>query len=530
MPVGIAGGFEHPSPPRLMRKATGGESVVQAPGNDLEGEGGDAAAHALEIAMTGRQGPLPHAQEMAARYSVDLSQVRCFFGPEAQRACAMVGAEAFAVANVIVFSSDSPSVDIVAHEVAHVLQQGGEQKEGALQSAPSSLDVSRPGDPAEADADRAAAGTAASTLAADGPILARYLATNARGVWLVSNPSQYRSTIIKKLALGTRVVIVDRGDSEPFNQVTDDTYRWVQVRVTTGPDMGLGGWVMEVLLHDQPETQSVSTDEATRLFNELAGATFTTTSGDQAPIPFHYPPDGCYARAHIMMQLLTEKGYASRKVFAVSRTASGGGGLRVATDYAGDVAVGEEPAVRWWYHVAPIIQVTQDDGSTVDMVIDPSMTSGPIAISQWTGMMSNETFENMTVGEVEQLVQSSGGEYPSGRSIVYTADRHAYGPMDFGPRTEADSESAHAGAHDRVSGYATDYAPAHELAARIRQELRNDPIDVDGLRGAVTAASDTARQGLRALFSNLLRELEHARDSGRLTTPQYDQLMAAINS
>ena len=375
-----------------------------------------------------------------------------------------------------------------------------------------------------------AGGATAPSLTSSSPAGPHFLETRAPGVWLVSDPSRHRSSIVKKLPAHTRVIITERGDSEPFNQVSDDRYKWVEVRVTTGPDMGLTGWVMQTWLRSRPETQTVSQDNAVRLFNELANATFVTASGEELPIPFHYPPDGCYARAHLMMELLSEKGYASRKVFAVSRTSSGGPGLRVATDYADDVPVGDEPAVRWWYHVAPIIQVIQEDGSVSDMVLDPAMTNQPVSVERWTSMMSDDTFDDMTIEEVADLVTRGGGNYPSGRSIVYRAGRHAYGPFDFGSLTEADSEAAHSGSgHSRISEYATMYAPAHELAASIRRELRRDPVDGDRLHRAVRTASDTAREGLRLLFPNLLRELERARDHGRLSPERYDEIRAALS-
>ena len=40
-------------------------------------------------------------------------------------------------------------------------------------------------------------------------------------------------------------------------------------------------------------------------------------------------------------------------------------------------------AGHWVYHVAPIVPVTQPDGSVQMMVIDPSTESGPVTIDKW---------------------------------------------------------------------------------------------------------------------------------------------------
>ena len=91
-----------------------------------------------------------------------------------------------------------------------------------------------------------------------------------------------------------------------------------------------------------------------------------------------------------MAERLTELGYASDKVFAIS-TAQGG--LHVPTDYAGDMPVGQQttPGVGWWYHVAPVIHVRDAQGNVREMVIDPSLASGPITIdsANWIGFTSS---------------------------------------------------------------------------------------------------------------------------------------------
>lgn len=86
-------------------------------------------------------------------------------------------------------------------------------------------------------------------------------------------------------------------------------------------------------------------------------------------IPFGYPEDGCYARAHEMARILEKEGVITAKAFIE-------GDLRVETSNS------PKGYVEWWYHVAPIIQV-EVDGKQQPYVIDPSIFDKPVPIEQW---------------------------------------------------------------------------------------------------------------------------------------------------
>jgi hypothetical protein len=244
------------------------------------------------------------------------------------------------------------------------------------------------------------------------------------------------------------------------------------------------------------------------LFAELADATFTTEQGSKSPIPFHYPVDGCYARAHRMAPLLSEKGYAFEKVFAVSRVAAAGGGakmgLHVSTPYGPDAPVGKQPGVDWWYHVAPIIKVRQGDGQLVDMVLDPSTAQGPITIDQWTQQMKpGAKFTRKTLDEVDRMVYDEG-EYPTGEPFTFITPREAYKPPQPGePFAPRDVEKEARGA---LTVYAQ-LAQVHELAAAIRKAMQKTPIDVNGIVSAITAATPLARREIWARFPTLWKSL-----------------------
>jgi len=104
-------------------------------------------------------------------------------------------------------------------------------------------------------------------------------------------------------------------------------------------------------------------EQAFQLFKEMA---------EQKDIPFCYPEDGCYARAHKMTQLLEKKGVIAAKVFLV-------GDLKVETKNS------PKGFVEWWYHVAPLIAVEKE--KKIEMfVLDPSLGKGPMKLDDWVNL------------------------------------------------------------------------------------------------------------------------------------------------
>ncbi len=114
------------------------------------------ASQAVKIAQTANPGQLPYKKELEAQFGVNLDNVQVFFGGKAKEACAMVQAKAFAVKNVIVFADASPNKELVTHEVTHVVQQGGHKKGNKLQGVPDKLQMTRPGDHEENEAENVA--------------------------------------------------------------------------------------------------------------------------------------------------------------------------------------------------------------------------------------------------------------------------------------------------------------------------------------------------------------------------------------
>jgi hypothetical protein len=109
------------------------------------------------------------------------------------------------------------------------------------------------------------------------------------------------------------------------------------------------------------EVSSISYEYLDEIFDYLEA---------QEHIPFKYPEDGCYARAHEMSRLMKEKGIITGKTFIE-------GDLRVETPNS------PKGYVEWWYHVAPIVVVNHPDGQEQVYVIDPSIFKKPVPVQEW---------------------------------------------------------------------------------------------------------------------------------------------------
>lgn len=150
---------------RLAQRAARGDDGVTS----------DAAQH-VETAAASSGSPLPGAVQgkFESSLGADLSAVRVHTGGASEAAADAVGARAYTVGNDIHFGagqfdpSSRGGEHLLAHEVAHTVQQSG----GMARKAQFKLDVSSPGDSLEHEADAAAdamvAGVPATTSATEG--------------------------------------------------------------------------------------------------------------------------------------------------------------------------------------------------------------------------------------------------------------------------------------------------------------------------------------------------------------------------
>jgi hypothetical protein len=116
-------------------------------------------------------------------------------------------------------------------------------------------------------------------------------------------------------------------------------------------------------------------------------------------IPFQYVHDGCYARAHKMRQMISEKyGYCVEKVFSFAIGAPNV--LAVKANMWGGCCV------QWWYHVVPLLRLNLKFGARtyqICYVIDPGMFTAPVTLSTWlqaqknTGCNANATVTSYSI-------------------------------------------------------------------------------------------------------------------------------------
>lgn len=94
---------------------------------------------------------LPHRDALATRFGRQLDQIAVYAGPPAQAALALLHAEALTHQGAIFLADPHPSLEVVAHEVVHVLQMRG----GAFDAGPQPAEAAIAGEGAGWSADGA---------------------------------------------------------------------------------------------------------------------------------------------------------------------------------------------------------------------------------------------------------------------------------------------------------------------------------------------------------------------------------------
>jgi hypothetical protein len=157
----------------------------------------------------------------------------------------------------------------------------------------------------------------------------------------------------------------------------------------------------------------------------------------QQDIAFGYPADGCYARAHLMVQRMQQMGLTPGKVWSFANPDA----LHANTPNHPD------GYVNWGYHVAPTVPVQQPDGTVQDMVVDPSMFDRPVTIDEWRDAQqspgSSEPYIDQTApGEAPTAPDGTsypGSGYWPGEDPVEGPDDHARETMeDYKPHEGTD--------------------------------------------------------------------------------------------
>ncbi|MFD4179591.1 protein-glutamine glutaminase family protein [Rhodococcus sp. NPDC058514] len=123
--------------------------------------------------------------------------------------------------------------------------------------------------------------------------------------------------------------------------------------------------------------RSVSEDRAQQAFDAVSATSCDPVTAPQPCIPFLYPDNGCWARAHEMCRLMIGSGLRPAKVWSQ-------GALWVSTKNHPDCMV------MWPWHVAPTLHVRGPGFLEVrDMVIDPSLFEEPVSTETWKGVQGD---------------------------------------------------------------------------------------------------------------------------------------------
>jgi len=121
----------------------------------------------------------------------------------------------------------------------------------------------------------------------------------------------------------------------------------------------------------------VSATKAQQVFDAMNATSCNPLTVPAPCIPFLYPDDGCWARAHEMCRLVINMALKPKKVWIQ-------GNLYVSTKNNPNCGV-------WWgWHVAPTLCVRGPGFfQTQDMVIDPSLFTTPVSKATWKGVQGD---------------------------------------------------------------------------------------------------------------------------------------------
>ncbi len=213
--------------------------------------------------LGGRGQPLSSSlrADMEPRFGADFGGVRVHADHEAADSAAALNAKAYTLGENVVFGTAQFAPEtaagrrLLAHELAHVVQQSGNTTRAPTQSDPGD-----PGQSLRSSGPAARAGMIQRQPAQpDADFGAVLLKVAADKVWLVSDPNHARDTLIDKLDKGEAVTLTDPGSGEKFNQAADSKHKWWKVKVFVGAHQDKEGWVREVLLGRNYEVRKAGT-------------------------------------------------------------------------------------------------------------------------------------------------------------------------------------------------------------------------------------------------------------------------------
>ncbi|HET7463676.1 MAG TPA: protein-glutamine glutaminase family protein [Longimicrobium sp.] len=174
--------------------------------------------------------------------------------------------------------------------------------------------------------------------------------------------------------------------------------------------------------------------QAQQVFDQMAARTCDPSTVPVPCIPFLYPDDGCWARAHEMCRLMIAMGLSPRKVWIQSTYPAL---LHV------DTANNPSCFVEWTWHVAPIVCVRSWPWVFLsrDMVIDPSLFTAPVTKAGWKLVQHDPT---ATLTDTDASIYKIFG-METDPTNAKTEDRLAYYRLQLQLRTIGSGPPPYAG-------------------------------------------------------------------------------------
>ena len=216
-------------------------------------------------------------------------------------------------------------------------------------------------------------------------------------------------------------------DGRPVILVEDDAHNIIDIRAfTPGPDVPLPPfppiplpkpivpWPLRLLrwiCWPWWWWRCSSATKAQQVFDAMAATSCNPLTVPLPCIPFLYPDDGCWARAHEMCRLMINMGLSPKKVWIDH---SAGYWLHVNTKN------NPQCYVEWGWHVAPTLCV-RGPGllRTQRMVIDPSLFTTPVSKATWKGVQGDPS-ATLTDTGAEQFWHGGGTDptYANSNAIL----------------------------------------------------------------------------------------------------------------
>ena len=143
----------------------------------------------------------------------------------------------------------------------------------------------------------------------------------------------------------------------------------------------------------------LSPARAQQVFDAMAASSCDPLTVPAPCIPFRYPDDGCWTRAHEMCRLMINLGLSPRKVW-----------IDHSTGYWLTVHTKNHPQcfVQWGWHVAPTVCVRGPTFcQTQRMVIDPSLFTSPVSVATWKGVQG-DPYATLTHTGADQFWHGGG--------------------------------------------------------------------------------------------------------------------------